>query len=77
MTNPHGPSGQEAAAYLGVRRETVHRWVGQGRLPYPLTWEGIKAASNLKRKRGPKRDPHARRYTVWRHSVDEVRGKHN
>lgn len=30
--NPHGPTGAEAAFIVGVARETIHRWVAQGRL---------------------------------------------
>jgi len=64
--NPYGPTGDEAAALLGVSRRTVYRWIEEGRLPYPLTYAGL-AARPGKRRRGPQRRRYAVRYVTGRH----------
>ncbi len=64
----HEVSGDEAAAMLGVTRRTIYRWIGEGRLGYPLTMQDILARKPQKRPRGPKRSPLSKRYTQGRHS---------
>ena len=64
--NPHGPTGAEAARIVGVSRRTIHRWIEEGRLPYPLTYDALSGVQP--RKRGPKCNPLAVRYTRGRHS---------
>lgn len=59
----------EAAQIVGVSRRTIHRWIEEGRLPYPMTYDALQGVQP--RKRGPRRDPHAVRYTRGRHSFRE------
>lgn len=64
--NPHGPTGDEAAAIVGVSRRTIIRWLASGRLTYPLTYAGL--AGVTPRKRGLQRNPMSVRYTRGRHT---------
>lgn len=64
--NPHGPIGEEAAAIVGVSRRTIHRWVAEGRLAYPITYAGLQGLTP--RRRGPQRNPMSARYTRGRHT---------
>lgn len=64
--NPHGPTGSEAAQMLGVSRRTIHRWVSEGRIAYPITYRALEGLSP--RPRGPQRNPMSVRYTRGRHT---------
>jgi len=64
--NPYGPTGDEAAAMLGVSRRTIYRWIDAGRLSYPITYD--KLIGLTKRRRGPQRNPMSVRYTRGRHT---------
>lgn len=63
--NPCGPTGDEAAQIVGVSRRTLYRWVTEGRLSYPITYAALQGLAP--RPRGPRRNPHAVRYTRGRH----------
>lgn len=67
-SNPHGPTGEEAAMLCGVSRRTIYRWVEEGRLAYPITYAALEELRP--RKRGPKRNPASKRYTLGRHSFE-------
>jgi len=60
-------TGNELAARLGVSRRTLYRWHHEGRL-HLWEWDTAQPAQLPKRKRGPRRNPASRRYTVGRHS---------
>ena len=62
-------TGAEAAARLGVSRKTLYRWHHEGRL-YVWQWGQVDAMP--KRKRGPKRDPRSKRYTIGRHRFERT-----
>lgn len=64
--NPHGPIGDEAAAIVGVSRRTIYRWLDEGRLSYPLTYDQLTGLAP--RQRGPQRNPMSVRYTRGRHT---------
>ncbi len=51
--NPHGPTGREAAALVGVSRRTLYRWIEEGRLSYPITYDALQGLQ--KRPRGPQK----------------------
>lgn len=63
--NPYGPTGDEAAAMLGVSRRTIYRWIDAGRLAYPITYQALDGLRP--RRRGPQRNPMSVRYTRGRH----------
>lgn len=64
--NPHGPTGAEAAQIVGVSRRSIYRWLDEGRLMYPLTYDQL--AELRPRPRGPQRNPMSVRYTRGRHT---------
>lgn len=64
--NPHGPTGAEAAAMLGISRKSLYRWLNEGRLSYPITYDQLTGLAP--RPRGPQRNPMSRRYTHGRHT---------
>lgn len=65
-------TGSEVAQMLGVSRRTLYRWHHEGRL-YVWEWESDKARTLQKRPRGPKKNPHSKRYTLGRHSFQKHR----
>lgn len=67
--NPHGPTGNEAAFIAGVSRRSIYRWIAQGRLSYPITYDALQGLSP--RRRGPQRSPLSRRYHEGRHTWRE------
>lgn len=67
--NPHGPIGSEAAFIVGVARETLYRWIREGRLSYPITYASLEGLAP--RRRGPQRNPMSRRYHEGRHTFRE------
>lgn len=64
--NPVGPTGDEAAAIVGVSRRTIYRWIDAGLLTYPITYAGLQGLAP--RRRGPERNPMSLRYTMGRHT---------
>lgn len=57
---------------LGVSRRTLYRWINEGRMPYPLTYDALQGLSP--RRRGPERNPMSRRYTHGRHRFQAREG---
>lgn len=65
-------TGHQAAELLHVSRRTIYRWIDEGRLAYPITREDIEARMPQVRRRGPKRSPHSKRYTIGRHRFERT-----
>jgi predicted site-specific integrase-resolvase len=70
-SNQNYLTGEQAAALLGVSRRTIHRWIDEGRIAYPLTRADLEARMPHKRQRGPKRNPKSKRYTLGRHKYEQ------
>jgi hypothetical protein len=67
--NPYGPTGDEAAAMLGVSRRAIYRYLERGLLSYPITYAALQNVTRPAR--GPQRNPMSRRYTHGRHTFRE------
>ncbi len=65
-------TGHEAAALLGVSRRTLYRWIDEGRLSYARSRADIETLRPQVRQRGPRRNPHSKRYTVGRHRFERT-----
>lgn len=68
-------TGTQTAAFLGVSRKTLYRYVDDGLVPGPEGWRAsILAKLTVERpKMSYPRNPRAVRYTTGRHRIDEVR----
>ena len=62
-------TGNETAAFLGISRRSLYRWVKEKRLSVTdWTPERLAVLELTPRPRGPKRNPNSRRYVYGRHS---------
>lgn len=51
---------------LGISRRSLYRWLNEGRLSYPLTYDQLTGLTP--RRRGTQRNPMSVRYTRGRHT---------